>query len=86
MGTTFGGYAKYRIVLLTKDAEPIHEYHPGAMSKLEAITIAKWMISDEFATHIETTHEALETHKVEILNYEDDNVCVWDKHREAVTA
>lgn len=67
--------AKYQVLLLDKDG--YHITNPFEADTLKAAKErAKYLLSDEWATTAETTHETLGTKKVEIRNQAGE--CVWD--------
>lgn len=69
--------AEYNVIL--KDAEG----HDTVADVIEGMTAAKrharYLISDDFARYMETTHESLQTSKAEVHNVRGE--CVWDVFR-----
>lgn len=68
--------ATYTITLLDVD------YYEVSSAEVEgqvsAKDRAKYMLTEEYARNIGTTHAALATHKVE-LRKEGEKECLWDK-------
>jgi hypothetical protein len=69
----------YIVCLLDGDGYPIKKIE-DIEGLMEAKTQARYLLSDDWAYLSETTHERLDTHKVEILD--EDGDCIWDKFRE----
>ena len=64
----------FRIVLLDKEGYTIHDNNVDTFG--EAKELAKYYLTDDWAIECETTHEELDTHKVEIRNHYE--VLLWD--------
>jgi len=66
----------YRVILL--DEEGCHICDNDVCNSLQSAKgIAKYLLSDEHAQLLESSHEDLGTHKVEVRNEQGE--CVWDE-------
>lgn len=68
---------KYTVKLLCKKGFEITS-RPADTIK-ESKVIGKYLLSDNYAHNSETTHENLDTEKVEVYN-NATGVCVWDRY------
>lgn len=66
----------YGVILKDHRGSHISDWYEADNLK-DAKERANYLLSDEWAIDAETTHEALGTNKVEILNKNGE--CVWDK-------
>jgi hypothetical protein len=70
--------ASYRVIL--KDAED-YEINTHLTDGLKAAKEqAKYLLTDTYARRLGTSHDSLNTHKVEVRE-EDTLDCVWDAFR-----
>lgn len=69
--------AEYTVTL--KDSAKFDIYAEKADGLKIAKTLAKYLLSDDYAKRLGTSHDILNTTKVEITNSSDE--CVWDSFR-----
>lgn len=66
---------KYFVVL--KDTEGFDISSDIVEGRADADKRARYLLSDEHAKSMGTTHKALGTHKVEVQDYHN-GACIWD--------
>ena len=69
--------AQYNVLLLDSDGcETVNDLIDGLPAAKKR---AKYLLSDAFADSVESTHEALQTKKVEVRS--ENGECLWDVFR-----